>query len=510
MFSDQLNLLEGSGCHVEARETFTSFDIRVKSTNVEWEIVSAINNSLSEISVRDNFEFSINLDGSISSIISTTQRDDISALESFFDENQEDAEELSLKIEINKGVDNNTTSIYGIAHLKSYVEDTSLRNVLLSFNRLFSERHMFEVFESMDEFGSHSIRFYSHYHPEVTAQLEQLDDRQTIIDFIRENSSEVVSKGGLLARDFCLTQGSNHPYLDRFFSAAHTVLSLASISNIFEITEDDSVNLKINGYKSIQVDGQNIDDFNYDQKCLAELNKWLFEGGGRSDKLGLVRNILSLNLDEKGRIKIDQEVIRSIRSNYSIYLKENIQQYIEIKNKVTDYIFDHSAKINQSLDEYLSNFRGNLVAMLGFILSVVLVNGLKDNGTSLIFSAEYLFVVFVICVLSLGWMIFSYRNLSNRAKKYKEDLRSVLHRNYYQVIVPEELEAYINPVMDGSHDDFKDQLRTYTKWWVGILGIILIAFVVGYFSFSEHDTVNSDITDQLKQKKAIVKEPKTK
>ena len=75
-------------------------------------------------------------------------------------------------------------------------------------------------------------------------------------------------------------------------------------------------------------------DLGVDSELLYKLMSWSFEGGSCADKIGLLRNILSIHLDGSGNIKFDNEVWDTVRSNYQIYLKGNIQDYLDVKNKI--------------------------------------------------------------------------------------------------------------------------------------------------------------------------------
>ena len=492
MLIDQINLLKDDCASVEIVETFNEFSCDLSLSRCDWSFVNAIINCLPELCPNDSYEFLFTVDGNSSPVITQTRRQDIDELEFFF--NDDLGDELSLSLIVRKTTDSGTSSIYSLNDLQKHIERTSLKSLLTSIGSFFNEMHYFEVYESIEEFNAYGFSFYSHNHPESRIEIENLEDREDICSFIRENSSELTAGCRFLPKDFQIAKRSKYNLINDFFDNAHAVLTVSSISNMSDLNDDGTFSFKIDGYKSVHINGCQAQSLGYSSTNLGKLNDWLFERGGRGDKLGLVRNILSLHTNDDGLINIDEEALRSIRSNYSIYLKDNIQQYIEIKNKVTDYIFDYSSRIQNSLDEYLTSFRGNIVVIIGFFVSVVIVNGLKDNGTQMIFSSEYLFIVLIICFISLGWMIFSYKNLRSRALRYQSDLTSVLQRNYHKVIDPDELKSYIEPVIGSSKRDLNKQLRFYRKWWCGLLVVVAISFILGNkcFSVTDHSSNPSE------------------
>ena len=87
----------------------------------------------------------------------------------------------------------------------------------------------------------------------------------------------------------------------------------------------------------------------------------------------MARNIISIDF-RNSLNNIDDKTLASIKSNYNIYLKENVDRYIELKNQITNNILDLSMKSRDIIAEFSSNFKNAFMANLSFIFSMFILN----------------------------------------------------------------------------------------------------------------------------------------
>lgn len=60
---------------------------------------------------------------------------------------------------------------------------------------------------------------------------------------------------------------------------------------------------------------------------------WIFTDGNAADKAIIARNVLSLHCKYSSLIDIDELAFASMQSNYNLYLRNNVNQYLELKTK---------------------------------------------------------------------------------------------------------------------------------------------------------------------------------
>src|SRR5690606_16496348 len=141
------------------------------------------------------------------------------------------------------------------------------------------------------------------------------------------------------------------------------------------------------------------------------------------------------------------EVWSAIQSNYQIYLKGNIQSYLEVKNKIGELILESSARAYSMVDELLDSLKNNAFILLSFILTVVVVNGLKDSGESVVFSDPYLLIVILLSVVSAFWLLMTKSEVLKRYENAASNLSDILKANYAKILMSEEIDSLVNPII---------------------------------------------------------------
>ena len=288
--------------------------------------------------------------------------------------------------------------------------------------------------------------------------------------------------------------------LSEFGDGLASVLSVIFISNTSEITSDGKLSYKINGYKMISYDEAEFTDISDFGELPHKIYSWAYEGGNKVDKLGLVRNVLSIHLDDRNRIRFDSEAWEAIKSNYQVYLKENLQSYLEVKNKIGEFIIDSTAKTYGIADQLLESLKNNILVLLTFLLTVVLVNGLKDNGYKMVFSDGYLAIVLILTLVSIVWLVMTLLETNKRFESASETIKDILKLNYQKVIMESEIEDVVNPVIDKNRVYLKSQLKRYGIWWSILLAVFILSFATGnwHFSKSENKSKNVGSTKEVK------------
>lgn len=315
----------------------------------------------------------------------------------------------------------------------------------------------------------------------------------TKIELFHENSTFNIATKSLLPDDFYITSLSSNQEINNAFNRICSLLSIAFLSNTSEISNIDLFSCKILGYKKIFYDEVKIECFSKDIQLIYKIYSWAFENGNKPDKLGLVRNIFSLHTDNNGKIKFDNELWESINSNYQIYLKENIKNYLEIKNKIIEISIDSMSRTYQIADEIISSFKNNILIIFTFLLSVVVVNGFKDVGIDQIFSSTYVAITALITVLSTTWMVII-RNLSiSRFDEAAKTLKKALLLNYSALIMENEIDECVTPIIKDNRKYLSSQIKKMCISWSLFLALFFISFIIANKTL--HDSNESSPID---------------
>jgi Na+/melibiose symporter-like transporter len=156
----------------------------------------------------------------------------------------------------------------------------------------------------------------------------------------------------------------------------------------------------------------------------------------------------------------------------------------------------------------LESLKNNILVLLTFLLTVVLVNGLKDNGYKMVFSDGYLAIVLILTLVSVLWLAMTLLETNKRFESASTTIKDILKLNYRKVIMESEIEDVVNPVIDKNRVYLKSQLKRYSIWWSVLLVVFAVSFATGnwYFTKPENKNQNAELNKEVK----VPVEPGTK
>jgi hypothetical protein len=492
-----LNSLGLSAEELEAgvTESFNTLSFSLTRMAPAQEFVQALVHELASASSRDRFELQLEFAGNMVSIGDTTADSQSRLQEHCSEFSDEDA--FSIDLKIHKSNVDSCVSIYSLNAISKYLSDEPLRYLLEEFSRSFNDGVCFEVYSEMPSFGTASIRFFQANTSVPKLEISH-DSRLRKIALFKENTGVVNLDLKVTPSDFYLLQPSSEPAINAFFSQACEVLSLLFLSNAAELSSENRLSYKICGYKTVVQNGVDL-SFLKDQKLLYKIYEWAYEGGNYADKLGLIRNVISIHVDPVGKLLLDTEVWEAIQSNYQIYLKENIQAYLEVKNKVAEFVLDITTKTYAIVDDLLDSFKSNVAVLGTFLLTVVVINGLKDGGEVAVFSKTYVAIVIVLSALSGVWLLMMRIELLRRFETASAALGDVLKQNYKQVLMQSEIDDCVGPATVRNRGYLKEQLARYTCWWIGILLLFCGLFIFFHWKLTEESKASNEAMVSIKE-----------
>ena len=241
---------------------------------------------------------------------------------------------LRISISIDKNVVDCTFSIY---NFKSFAEDileSDITQVMAGFSILMRNCNylVFHLFDQNFIFTTTSMAFVSGNRTSFSSKLQR---SKRLISCKETTYFYNANDYNLLPDDFFIEINYEDNPLTDLCNRICTILSLAYISSSSTIVES---------YLKIQISGQRNIDFSYqliNLKNNIELFKiysWIYTDGSSIDKGIIARNIISLHCKYSDLINIDEKTFSSIQSNYNLYLKNNVTQYLDLKNKLADFI----------------------------------------------------------------------------------------------------------------------------------------------------------------------------
>ncbi|PKL00036.1 MAG: hypothetical protein CVV56_07935 [Tenericutes bacterium HGW-Tenericutes-1] len=394
----------------------------------------------------------------------------------------EDGDQYEIKLRIFKKADKNIINVYFLDSFFSYLQSLSLFHILKNFNELFQQLNYKEIsFHTIEE----SICLKTPY-----IHIGNINDQNSFHGIIHnETKVEYGSDCNFLQRGQfenlslntfrLLVPCSINEYNDLFYRLNY-IYFLIDICNLSQI-ENDYLIAQLEGYKLIK---NRISFNNFSVLDIDEINSiydWIYCEESYSDKLGLSRNIISLSLDDNNLSKINSGIYSSIESNFKIYLKENVSRYIEIKNNISEHLFQLSEKSHDYCESFSNSFKTSITSIITFFITVIVLNVVAGNRFNEIFTDEICIVSSLFIVISLLYLLFLHIDKKKYLVRFKSNYDRI--KSQYADLLCEKDIIKIFKSDQVLKEDIKyidSKIHLYTLCWLIILLLLAIMIILFY------------------------------
>lgn len=384
----------------------------------------------------------------------------------------DDETKIDVHIEITKAVENNTFSIYSFQRFAAELLEHDTKEILSTFSNFLSGKKyiVFEILEDGYFFTTETMAFVSgknsvfdHY---AFDRLERLDICNETSNFYNKSDFK------LIPDDFSIKINCDKNPFKELFDVFSSVFSLAYISSSASITDNNELDIQIWGQRKVE--------FTYPiasskiNPAFYHIYRWIYTDGNPADKSILARNIISLHCRYSSLIDLDDKTLSSIQSNYNIYLKENVSKYIELKNELAQFICDVVTKTGDYATLLLCDLKKNLIAILGFLFTVILANIVSDQPLEHIFTYEITAIMEVVIAGSLIYLVICHIESQYKLCKIKRAY-NLLKSNYQSLLSDVDLKESFND--DKMINDTVKSVRIGIWLYTGIWLVLLIGFL---------------------------------
>lgn len=102
------------------------------------------------------------------------------------------------------------------------------------------------------------------------------------------------------------------------------------------------------------------------------------------------------------------------------------------------------------------------------------------TSAKVIFSAEYLGVVFIITVLCSIWIHHACKDVLVRFDYAVETTKQLLKNSYRNVLIEDEIDQHTSATFVANSKHLRQQVGGYRRLWYSVSAVLLFTFVVGY------------------------------
>lgn len=385
---------------------------------------------------------------------------------------------LSFELIIIKSVSNNGLNIYCFDSFLQYWDSLSFEHKLLALSepRRVNGLNFVLKEEGISSFNTKAFKF-SH-------NIEGLMPIEDYSSIIAENVyGDVINRYKLSPEHFHVTQeSSSQNIIEKDFCLFSTLFSICALFDIVSLdVSTNKLQYKLIGYKNIQGEidiTQSKDKLVDVEEQYYKLFKWVYiDKGNIPDKIGIVRNILSLSISDSD-LTITENVYQSVKSAFQIYLKENLNKYVAIRNQIyqeLDYIVLSASHIRK---DFLTSFKQSIFSCLSFFLGSIMVQVLNNKPKDIIeFSRPTSCLCLAVLVISLLFWIFQ----SYEIRKEKDAIRlkfEALKNRYKDLLIEEEIDSIFRDgqELENQIESISEYVKLYSILWfiiVFILGLII-------------------------------------
>lgn len=385
-----------------------------------------------------------------------------------------DGEEISIVVTISKTIKEACCTIYDFNTFVKTLANFEVIQFFKTFSKLFEFGQFirFEVFDLKKSFHTHSLLFVP---LQVSNIKQQTTTRKEIFEAFKSQCYFAsIENFELVPSDFKLYEAdTSYSILTQLFDRYRNLISVIYLFDITSIVGND-IEFKINGYKSIKGKEEIVKLNLNEYEEYYNIFDWVYNGGNLTDKIGLARNIISLHFKKSGELSLQGNPFQSVKSSFRVYEKQNIKQYIEIRNRISDQLIDFNNRANKIVETFASGFQKSTLALISFYISAIVIRVISKGEFVNIFSldATILSIAFLMGSIIYYWV--SRWEIKEQRSRFVSSYENLKNR-YTDLLEPDDIKKILNKDNDFNQDlTFIDKKRkVYSRMWLTV--VLLLA-----------------------------------
>lgn len=495
LFSNSLNIDPLSSSE-DFSEFIISYLIDVAKTPSQEDYNQVIDN----LNNRDNIHISIIKDDDVLGNFSDSNGSDFNSyVERLNNDGLSIGDQIKIVFTITKRKINNTISIYHYNEMINYLENLSFLTFLEVIEKQLSKEKL--ILENQDSssavpiFNTKTISFTN---KDDDSQVEIINNtkREKRVNDSKSICHWDIKEKSLLPEDLHpqIKENVDKRLVQLFQKACllYTTMFLFDYINV----KNETFSYKLNGYKTFSniIDTGKIKTIlvaHETTELLYQIYQWCYIGGSSTDKIYISRNIISLNF-EPVTLLLSGTTHDAILSNYKIYERKNVKQYIEVRNKLSEILIDLQSKIGEIVDGFTGDFKKNIITLISFFISVIAIQVVSKGDVIAGFTNEIIILSYAFLLISIAVLIYSRWEITRKISIYEKHYMQLKDR-YKELLSQEELENIFeqcDPKKDKSNIDFVTKQKKYYSvvWMVSI--IILGLSLLLIYLINNSDSIN--------------------
>ena len=385
-----------------------------------------------------------------------------------------ESDDITVSIKVKKNITAGVLNVYNLEAFSSFLRSRSYVQLFENFANLFkkcSDRVVFQLLNTNGSLRTMNIVFSDNgeliWNNKVSRhdQLKNCEDAGVFLDR---------AKYPLLPQDFSTIEpieGTGFETIQKCFTNMQRVLSYIYVANSAYIANNKAI---------LQFDPTgSAEEYEFEEllenETVSKIYEWIFRGDGCVDKAGIARKIINIYCrDRKTILSIDEKILNSVKSDYVIYQKNHADQYIAMKNKISECIVDNAKQMQELSHDVVAAFRNNFVAIIVFLMTVLLTDSIDFSQ---FLGKEVSPNVTVVCGLfTVGSLLYLIATLimSNQRWTWLKQSYNDLKCNYKNTFDEQDIEDAFG--QDVPLKTTKNQYINFRKWMVLLWLVMILLF----------------------------------
>lgn len=392
--------------------------------------------------------------------------------------------EVRLVYNIDKSKEDGILTIYEYSLFLDYMQSLCVSDVISVYKNNLDDKLILETWSSdAENFASSSISVVRR--GESVLQLSRDEKKIPRIDEHKAYCQWNHQLSDLLPEDLRIISGNKSGRLAQIFDQMCLLLSALYVAD-FSSVDKSGIKIKMAGFRMVDtiISSAKISDISFDLQSVEQwynIYDWCYTGGYTTDRLSIARNLISLNCLDVNKLTLNSSTFDAIKSNFKIFEKENVRQYIKVRNEVSKTLLDLQDKVNSTVETFTGNFRKNVVGLGTFFLTLVVVRVVSRGDWFGGFTTQIVALSFIFVILSAVVLYYSRRTLEIQEKLYMKHYE-LLRSRYNALLSKQELDELFedgDPNKVGTHSNYIQwQKDVYTWIWGGALFVFSIFLIL--------------------------------
>lgn len=392
--------------------------------------------------------------------------------------------EVRLVYNIDKSKEDGMLTIYEYSIFLDYMQSLCVADFISLYQKNLDDKLILEIWSSdAEDFSSSSIAVVRR--GESVLQLSRDDKKIPRIDEHKAYCQWNHQLSDLLPEDLRIIQGNKSGRLAQIFDQMCLLLSALYVAD-FSSVDKSGIKIKLAGFRMVDtiISSAKISDISFDLQSVEQwynIYDWCYTGGYTTDRLSIARNLISLNCLDVNKLTLNSSTFDAIKSNFKIFEKENVRQYIKVRNEVSKTLLDLQDKVNSTVETFTGNFRKDVVGLGTFFLTLVVVRVVSRGDWFGGFTTQIVALSFIFVILSAVVLYYSRRTLEIQEKLYMKHYE-LLRSRYNALLSKQELDELFedgDPNKVGTHSNYIQwQKDVYTWIWGGALFVFSIFLIL--------------------------------